>query len=179
MASHDDFLPRVEQVWRESFPLYHSRAALSLFHRKLKKLKFTLRELNRTRFGNLPQQTADAYTRVCSAQNRAMNDPTQLNVTDVSVASDDWHRLKNLEKNFFKQKSRIQWLKCCDQNTVFYHRVAQSNATRNAIRRLRTTMGEILTKPEDIKAEAARHFQEFLQGKAREFHEAPPDYFPI
>lgn len=101
MVSHSDFLPRVAALRKETPPLYHSRAALTMFHRKLKKLKYTLRELNRTRFGNLPQQTAAAHSCLCSAQDRVLNDPNQINMAAVSEASENWHRLMNIEEKFF------------------------------------------------------------------------------
>lgn len=55
LTSHPLFLSTVAQVWTEDPPLFHSRVALSLFHRKLKKLKFHIRELNRSKFGDLPK----------------------------------------------------------------------------------------------------------------------------
>ena len=39
LADHQDFLPLVKEVWDTTEPLHHSRAALSLFHKKLKILK--------------------------------------------------------------------------------------------------------------------------------------------
>lgn len=59
---------------------------------------------------------------------------------------------------------------------LFFHRVAQSNASRNAIRSLTNSAGEVLTNAEDIKAEAARHFRDFLQHESTDYVEAPPDY---
>lgn len=179
MTSHSEFLPRIAQVWLTSPPLFHSRAALILLHRKLNSLKYTLRELNWSKFGNLPQQTFYAYSLLFSAQQRAFTGPSQTNVKAVLEASDKWHKIMTIEEQFFKQKSRIQWLQCGDQNTAFFHHVAQSNVSRNAIRRLTTETGVVLTQPDDIRAEAAMHFREFLQQEATNFHEIPPAYLLI
>ncbi|KAG7543362.1 Reverse transcriptase domain [Arabidopsis thaliana x Arabidopsis arenosa] len=51
-----------------------------------------------------------------------------------------------------------------------------SNASRNAIRSLTLANGTILTRPEDIKAEAARHFRDFLQSEDPDFVETPPEF---
>lgn len=67
-------------------------------------------------------------------------------------------------------------MKCGDQNTGYFHQVTQSNASRNAIRRLTTATGAVLTEPEEIKAEAAGHFPDFLQQEAHDFNEVPQNY---
>lgn len=176
LTSHSLFLPTVAQVWLEDPSLFHSRVALSLFHRKLKKLKSHLRGLNRSQFGNLPRETKEAYDHFCSLQNTTLIDPIQSNIVALSAASDKWHRLASLEEQFFKQKSTVNWLKCRDHNTAYFHRVAQANTSRNAIRELTLDSGEILTNPEDIKAKAAQHFRDFLQKEATDFEAVSHDY---
>lgn len=114
------FLSTVAHVWSDSPPLYHSRVALSLFHKKLKQLKAHLRELNRTQFGELTRQTKEAYESFCSMQTAAFLDPSLPNVVALSVASENWHRLSSLEEKFFQQKSRIQWLSCGDQKLPIF-----------------------------------------------------------
>ncbi|CAL9223012.1 unnamed protein product [Arabidopsis halleri] len=151
LTTHELFLPTVARVWLETPPLFHSRIALSLFHRKLKLLKTHLRSLNRTRFGNLPLKTKEAYDTYCSAQTLALSAPTSSNLQSLSEASDVWNRLASLEEKFFHQKSRIQWMKCGDQNTSYFHRVAQANASKNAVRSLTLESGEVLTEPAAIK----------------------------
>lgn len=163
LTSHPQFISTVAQVWSVEAPLFHSRVALSLFHRKLKKLKSPLRSLNRTHYGNLSTQTKEAYDLYCSMQATTLSVPSQSNVAALSALFENWQRLATLEERFFSQKSRIKWLSCGDQNTTYFHRVAQSNANRNAIRKLTLESGQVLTQPEHIKAEAVRHFREFLQ----------------
>lgn len=153
----------VQQTWDTSGALYHSRLALQLFHKKLKLLKFGLRALNRTHYGNLPQRTKQAFENLCALQHQALVSPSQLTFDAVSGAAKKWDHLATIEENFFRQKSRLQWLKAGDQNTSNFHRAAQGRASRNSIKQLTTEVGELLTSPEAIKKEAALHFQRFLQ----------------
>lgn len=123
MASHEKFLPTVSQVWSVSGALFHSRAALSIFHQKLKSLKYHLRALNRTQFGNIPRKASEAYNQCCHLQTAANTDPSHENMRALSLASERWHNLAALEERFFKQKSCINWLRCGDQNTTYFYRV--------------------------------------------------------
>ncbi|XP_023644456.1 uncharacterized protein LOC111832379 [Capsella rubella] len=176
LTSHSLFLPTVANVWSQEPCLYHSRVALSLFHRELKALKFHMRELNRSRFGDLPVKCKEAYEEFCSLQAVALSSPTQANIIALSDATDRWQRLTSIEEQFFKQKSGIQWLRCGDQNTTSFHLVAQANASRNAIRQLTLESGVILTNPSEIKAENAHHFREFLQRDSLDTGEVAPTY---
>ncbi|CAL9224751.1 unnamed protein product [Arabidopsis halleri] len=176
MATHELFIPTVAEVWSGSAALFHSRAALSLFHQKLKSLKFHLRALNRTQFGDIPRKTSEAYDQCSILQTAANSDPSQANMMALSMATERWHNLAALEERFSKQKSRINWLRCGDHNTTYFHRVAQANASKNAIRQLTTESGAVLTKMEEIKAEAARHFRSFLQQEDNDYVEVPTEY---
>lgn len=163
LASHEQFLPLVAQVWDTTPPLFHSRAALHLFHRKLKLLKPHLRALNRTKFGDLPLRTKQTYEELCTCQELALNNPSLATFQAAASASDRWHHLAHIEEQFYHQKSRIQWLQLGDQNSGFFHRAAQDRAARSAIRSLTTTTGEVLTDTVAIKHEAVTYFQQLLQ----------------
>ncbi|KAH0898700.1 LOW QUALITY PROTEIN: hypothetical protein HID58_048268, partial [Brassica napus] len=162
---HSHFLHTVKEVWDTSPQLYHSRSALSSFHKKLKLLKFNLRALNRSRFGDLPNRTKQAYEELCECQNRVLVNTSPENCVQESEASDCWQKRAKIEEKFWLQKSCIRWLQAGDQNTVFYHRYVQTRTARNTIRRLITETGEVLTGAVDIKREAVAHFQRFLQSQ--------------
>lgn len=67
-------------------------------------------------------------------------------------------------RDHYFQKSRVQWLGL-DRNTNFFHKTCQSRNSRNAIRRLVTADGRIITELGDIKAEVVSYYEEFLQGQ--------------
>ena len=165
LAEHEEFLPTVAKVWASTNELYHSRASLGLFQKKLKLLKFEMRAMNRVHYGDLPGRTKQAYEVLCVCQNQVLQDPNPITFAAAAVASDRWNKLARIEEKFYRQKSCIRWLFAGDNNTAFFHRVVQSRAAQNAIRVLISSTGQTLTSSTDIKQEAVLHFQRFLQAQ--------------
>lgn len=90
LVDHEEFLPIVKEVWDTSPQLYPSRTALTSFHKKLKLLKFNLRALNRSRYGDLPNRTKKAFEDLCEAQNRVLSVPSPENCAQQSEAAERW-----------------------------------------------------------------------------------------
>ncbi|XP_010436867.1 PREDICTED: uncharacterized protein LOC104720687 [Camelina sativa] len=82
------FHSTVQQVWDAFEPLYHSRSALFLYHKKLKKLKFSLRSLNQEKYGDIPKRTREAFDALCDCQNEALTSPSAESFAAVSEAID-------------------------------------------------------------------------------------------
>ncbi|XP_072078065.1 uncharacterized protein [Arachis hypogaea] len=62
------------------------------------------------------------------------------------------------EESYWREKSRVKWLKEGDQNTRFFHQKFQSRMLRNIIWRLVGRDNEIASKPEDIAKVAEYYF---------------------
>lgn len=122
-----------------------------------------LRTLNKSLYVNIVQQTKDVFDQLCALQSEVLKVPTQQNLLAAEEASNKWNQLANAEEQFFKQKSRVSWLRYGDHNTTFFHRVAQSRAAKNVIKRLTTDGGETITKLNQIKEEVVNYFKRFLQ----------------
>ncbi|XP_018473790.2 uncharacterized protein LOC108845015 [Raphanus sativus] len=167
LTEHKDFLPVVQRIWGSTQEIHHSRSALARFHAKLKMLKYDLRLLNKTHFGDLPNRTKQAYEELCRLQNLALIDPCPATFAAEAEASDKWHNLARVEEKFFHQKSYIRWMGAGDQNTVLFHRSVQTRNAGNSINVLVNEAGDTLTNPEEIKTEAVLHFQKFLQMQDR------------
>ena len=70
--------------------------------------------------------------------------------------------LRDIEKCYFKQKSRINWLKEGDLNTAYFFRICQTRASNNALRSFLTLSGIILTDPLEMSYHAVAHFKSIL-----------------
>lgn len=165
LTEDSDFLPTVKRVWDSTQPIYHSRTALSRFHAKLKLLKYDMRMLNKTHYGDLPNRTKAAFEEMCRCQSSALQNPTPASFAAAAEASTRWNKLAAIEEKFYRQKAGIKWLGAGDQNTVFFHRAVQTRTSRNTIKSLTTEAGDTLTDLSDIKKEAVQHFQKFLQSQ--------------
>lgn len=120
LTEHQDFLPTVKEVWDTTEPLYHSRTALSRFHKKLKLLKQPLRALNKTHYGDLLGRTKQAYEELCVRQNKFLHDPSPDNIAIAAAADEKWNRLDRIKEKFYMQKSCVRWLQVGDKNTRFF-----------------------------------------------------------
>lgn len=91
LTEHLDFSAVVSETWNASEPLFHSRSALFLFHRKLKNLKSALRLQNKTRFGNIPCRAKEAFLNLCEKQEQPLSHPDSSSFESVAAALNDWN----------------------------------------------------------------------------------------
>ena len=70
-----------------------------------------------------------------------------------------WENLCKQEEIFWRQKSRIQWLKEGERNTRFFHRSTMANRAHNRISMIKNERGEIQTTHKDIEVVLIQHFR--------------------
>ncbi|KAH0922704.1 hypothetical protein HID58_022722 [Brassica napus] len=92
----------LKEAWEASPMFYHSRSALSCFHKKLKALKFHLRALNKANYDDLQNRTKHVYDELCECQNKVLLDPCpETFVREAEAAASDSYSLKmHLERRF-------------------------------------------------------------------------------
>ncbi|XP_013645955.2 uncharacterized protein LOC125594385 [Brassica napus] len=92
------------------------------------------------------------------AQVQALNDPSPDTFQSERELHQKWNFLREIEELFFRQKSRINWLKEGDLNTAYFFRICQVRASYNAIRAFLTPAGAWLTDPFEMSSLAVSHF---------------------
>lgn len=78
--------------------------------------------------------------------------------------------MREIEEMYFRQKSRINWLKEGDLNTAYFHRICQTRACYNATRAFLAMNGVWITDPQEMTDHAVNHFQSVL---------GPQNYQPL
>jgi len=63
----------------------------------------------------------------------------------------DWENLCKQEETFWRQKSRVQWLKEGERNTRFFHRSTIENRSHNRISSIKDEGGHLHNSHEDIE----------------------------
>lgn len=162
IGSLPEFLPRVKEYWDTTPRLFHSTSAMYRFSKKLKNLKPLIREIGKTKLGNLTRNAREAHDVLCVKQQVTLTNPCSTSIQEEAEAYDRWLHVANLEEGFLKQKAKLHWLEVGDQNNKSFHNAVRSRQAQNTIREIRCQDGIVVTKQLEIKEEAVRFFSEFL-----------------
>ena len=131
-----------------------------ILYSKLRRLKLCLKRLNQAHYSNISEKVAEKRAELHDLQLALQSDPSSATlITDEKRLSVELHDLLLAEERFYKQKSRIQWLKSSDQNTAYFYKVIKMKQSRNTIKFLYTDDNLILDSPHEVNAEALNYFQ--------------------
>eukprot|EP00253_Pinus_taeda_P036314 PITA_36314 len=71
----------------------------------------------------------------------------------------EWENLCKQEEIFWRQKSRVQWLKEGEQNTIFFHKSTIANKAQNNISSIKNENGELQNTHKNIEFVLVKHFR--------------------
>ncbi|KAG7543595.1 Reverse transcriptase zinc-binding domain [Arabidopsis thaliana x Arabidopsis arenosa] len=161
----------VEAQWLTSPPLFHSTSAMYRLSKKLKDLKPTIRQMGKKLLGDISIRTKAAYRSLCALQEVTMANPTSQSVDAETEAYEKWKRLAEIEEGYLKQKSKLHWMETGDQNNKAFYNAAKLREIRNNIKEIHCADGSIVSDQDGIKAEAERHFKDFLTITPHDYEE--------
>lgn len=147
------------EFWTCTETEIHSLALLSA---KQKELKRELKRLNKENFSEIQKRVNETNSLFHDAQVLSLQQPTGPNFTAEKELLDKLNMLKRVEEEYFKQLSRINWLKCGDLNTSYFQKVAKARKAYNTITVLIGLNGFVASSPEDIGTVVVSHFQSIL-----------------
>ncbi|KAL9680028.1 hypothetical protein QQ045_017901 [Rhodiola kirilowii] len=98
-------------------------------------------------FGNVNKKVSFLNEKLKRIQQQERTKETMEEEAKVTEEIDEWLYKQEL---YWKQRSRIDWLKEGDRNTRFFHLRASQRRTSNRIREIQGCRGEIITDEETI-----------------------------
>ncbi|CAL9247494.1 unnamed protein product, partial [Arabidopsis halleri] len=134
LATHPTFLTCMASAWDKETMV---GSKMFLLGEHLKEAKKACRSLNRQGFSNLQQRTSEALASLEDIQTQLLSIPSDSLFRQEHVARKRWDFFATALESFYRQKSRIRWLKEGDANTRFFHRAVLAHHAKNLIKYLR------------------------------------------
>ncbi|CAL9233634.1 unnamed protein product, partial [Arabidopsis halleri] len=148
LASHPQFMSIIKDAWSAETAV---GSAMFTLGEHLKAAKKACRLLNRQGFSNLQQRTKEALTALEDIQSMMMTNPSASLFREEHVARKKWDFFAVALESFYRQKSRIKWLKEGDANTRFFHKAVLAHHAKNLIKYLRRVDGVRVENVDQIK----------------------------
>eukprot|EP00253_Pinus_taeda_P032141 PITA_32141 len=162
--SHPDFISNIEKWWSEDLQIQGSK--MYLLHKRLKHIKFRLKEWNQKDFSNIFEAKKSVEIKILELNQALIKDGFDKAKSDQAGKYHlDWEKLCKQEEIFWRQKSRVQWFKEGEWNTRFFHRSTMANRTHNRISTMKDEEGKIQNTHKDIEAMLVQHFRNITREK--------------
>ncbi|XP_024010659.1 uncharacterized protein LOC112086114 [Eutrema salsugineum] len=107
-----------------------------------------------------------AFEELCKKQEANATNPSQ---EALAAALTKWEHLYELEEAYLKQKSKLHWINVGDKSNKIFFRAVCVRESQNLIKKIVDKNGNVLKDPVDIKAEAEKHFSDFLTDTPKDF----------
>ena len=148
---------------KHSWCVFYLGNPMGRLHGKMKRLKANLMSFNQIQFGGISVKVNEKRKELTAVQVSILNTSGNSDLVEREKSlSLELHELMLAEKSFYKQKSRISWIKEGDQNTRFFQKFVTANQHSSTIRALINTDGVKLTSFPQIANEAISFFQKLL-----------------
>eukprot|EP00253_Pinus_taeda_P034910 PITA_34910 len=155
--SHPDFINKISGWWSEY--LHIQGTSMFLLHKRLKHIKCKLKDWNKKEFGDI-FEGKKAVENKLQELNQVLISTGFNKVRDekANKLQQEWENFCKQEEIFWRQKSRVQWLKEGEQNTRFFHRSTLTNRAHNRISSIKDEEGHLLSFHEGIEVMLVQHF---------------------
>ncbi|KAG2304779.1 hypothetical protein Bca52824_033430 [Brassica carinata] len=151
LIKHPGFAQLIQDSWIHAGNVCQTIAQLCW---KLKQIKSNLKLLNNDNYSKIQERVRETNRLLQNAQVQALQDPNPITFQAEKDLHQKWNFLREIEELFFRQKSRINWLREGDSNTTYFFRICQTRASYNAIRAFLSSTGIWITDPQEMMTHA-------------------------
>ena len=131
--------------------------------KKLQALKYDLKKWNKETIGNVSVRKDAAWAELNLWDSlERLGSLSEEEKSNQQIARDEFSHCAILEEISWRQKSRALWLKEGDNNTKFFHRMANARRRGNFISSL-TVRGVRLEKEEELKEGIGSYFKSLFE----------------
>eukprot|EP00253_Pinus_taeda_P002455 PITA_02455 len=135
-----------------------------LLHHRLKHIKGRLKEWNKNEFGNIFKAKGEVEKKLKEInQILIIEGYTEERKEIAESLQHEWENRCLQEEIFWRQKSRIQWIKEGEQNTKFFRRSTIAHRNNNRIVKLTDHHGVERNTHEEMEEVLVQHFQRIAE----------------
>ncbi|XP_074288113.1 uncharacterized protein LOC141613276 [Silene latifolia] len=135
-----DFKNCVSQVWHKDWGGSHMFNLV----KKLKSLKWPLKQLNKDNFDDVVNNTARARMNLEFIQLKLRDDPLNAQLIEQELeASGSVRYLEQAYHEFLLQKSKATWVDKGDDNTRYFHSIIKGRQVQNKVIKIEDSYGHV------------------------------------
>lgn len=167
ISTHPKFKLEVSKAWKKQVCV---GSKLFTLGQRLREAKICCKKLNIEGFSNIQERTKQALQQLNAIQASLLSSPSPALFREEFVARKRWNFFAAAQESFYKQKSRIRWMKDGDANTSFFHKSVIANQGRNCIKYLRGMDEERIENSDQIKDMIISYFTNLLGSENCDVH---------
>lgn len=160
--SHQDFINYIAISWVEELNIQGTR--ILPLQKRPKHIKLRLKEWNKKEYGNIVEAKKFVEGKMKELNQTLIMERFDKDRSDQATKyHQEWENLCKQEESFWRQKSRVQWLKEGEHTTRFFHRSTMENIAHNRISSIKDEGGNLLNSHEEKEAVLVQHFRDIAQ----------------
>ncbi|XP_074315296.1 uncharacterized protein LOC141651483 [Silene latifolia] len=120
--------------------------------KKLKALKYGMKQLNREQFGDIENLTHVVEISLGKIQEMLVLDPMNPEICQSEKdCAKELGELRQARDQFLRQKAKMEWLKLGDDNTAFFYASIKSRRAKNRVFQVKDMTGQLCTTSEIVQ----------------------------
>ncbi|KAL2930341.1 LINE-1 retrotransposable element ORF2 protein [Bienertia sinuspersici] len=154
-----DYKSRVKDAWKGNT----QGTAMFNLVQKMKRVKETLKTLNKSGFCSVQAAERLAYQQLLEAQDAIQTDPHNAQLIEKEINADKEYREKHKNyMQFLRQKAKIDWVREGDENSALFHSSIRKRRIQNTVYTIKDKAGVFHDTPDGVQKAFLDYYQELL-----------------